>query len=163
MSDSKLLSNFDLDYYAGLFRIPLTAVLSKDLFRSQPAKVGNYIVNLEDSELGGSHWTVIMLTKKLALYYDSFGQPPPQEIIRFVKRFNKKIKIIYSIDQLQSTRSVYCGWFCLLFIHWFAIKHQKSTNYRYLLNQHNALFNIEEREANDMILRKLIKGILDKN
>ena len=55
MSDSKLLSNLDLEYYAGIFKIPLTAVLSKDFFQTQSASVGNYNVNLEDSDLGGSH------------------------------------------------------------------------------------------------------------
>lgn len=162
MTDTELLTNTDLEYYAGLFKIPLNGVFSKDLFESKRPKLGNYVVNLENSDYGGSHWTCLILTKNMAIYYDSFGAPMPQEIIRFVKRFNNKAIIIYSIDQIQHIDSIYCGWFCLELLHWFSVRHKKNTNYRVLLNKHNAQYDLDNRKSNDDVLKFIIKTINDK-
>jgi hypothetical protein len=160
--DTELLTNFDLEYYAGLFKIPLHDVLSKDLFNTIKPKVGGYIINLEDSDLGGSHWTCLILTKyrNLAIYYDSFGKPMPQDIIRFIKRFNKKCNIIYNIDQIQDIDSIYCGYFCLYFLYFFLVKHKKCKHHRYLLNKHNSIFDLENKKSNDNKLKILIKSII---
>lgn len=163
MSDTELLTNTDLEHYAKLFKMPLNGVFSKDLFESKRPKLGNYVINLENSDYGGSHWTCLILTKNIAIYYDSFGQPMPQEIIRFIKRFNKKSIIIYSIDQIQHIDSVYCGWFCLEFLYWYSIKHKKNNKYKVLLNKHNAQFDLDDRKLNDVILKQIIKTIYDKN
>ena len=160
MAETELLSNVDLKYYGQLFQIPLIDVLSKDLFKTITPKVGCYVINLEDSIYNGSHWTAIILTKNMAIYYDSFGGPIPQDILQFIKRFNKKASIIYSIDQIQHKTSVYCGWYCIWFMYYLSVIHKNSTNYKYLLNKHNALFDIENRKSNDNTLKQLIKNII---
>lgn len=75
---SKLLSNLDLKRIAELYNIPLINVLSKDIFDKMKPRAGNYIVNLDDSDSGGTHWTALILNDQYAIYYDSFGMPMPQ-------------------------------------------------------------------------------------
>ena len=149
-------------YYSKLFNIDLIEVLSKDLFSNIKPKIGSYIINLEDSEYGGSHWTTVILKHNIVLYYDSFSMPMPQIIIQFIKRFDKKVKIIYSIDQIQHIKSVYCGWFALWFIIFINVIHKKDTNYRYLLNKHNSMFDLDDKRSNDIKLKKYVKNHIDK-
>ena len=156
---SKLLSNLDLKRLAELYNIPLKNVLSKDIFDKMKPVVGNYVVNLDDSTNGGTHWTGLILNDKYAVYYDSFGMPMPQSILRFIKRFNKKLKIIYSIDQIQHVESVYCGWFVLYLFYFYSVLHAKNKNYPYLLNKHNSIFSLSNRKLNDGILRKLFANM----
>jgi len=163
--ENELLSDIDLKYYANLFNIPLIDVLSKDLFKNISPQNGGYILNLENSEFGGSHWTAFIISNRdnIVLYYDSFGQPIPEDILIFIKRIKSKPKIIYSIDQIQSMDSVYCGWYTLEFLHYFLVEHAKSGNLKYLMNKHNSVFNnLEERKLNDNILKQLIKKIYNK-
>lgn len=84
---------------------------SKDKLPKQ-LKNGWYIVNLEDSdgENGGTHWTCFKYEKNKPIeYYDSFGFPPPIEVMELAKKNN----ILYSNKQIQDTKSTGCGWFCI--------------------------------------------------
>ena len=157
----ELLSNLDLDYYCKLFKINIIQVLSKDLFKNYKAKAGCYIVNLGDSNTGGTHWTSFIINDKIATYFDSFGLIPPQSIVKFIKRYNKHLRIIYSIDQIQDYNSVLCGWFCVYYLYFFNVLHKKNTsNISYLLNNHNQKYDLDNTSKNDGILQLLIKGIL---
>ena len=159
----ELTSNIDLEYFAKLLHIPLNAVLNKDLFRNITPKEGGYIINLQDSKIGdGTHWVALYLNKKIAIYFNSFGISIPTVILNFVKRFNKNIKIIYSIDQIQTMKSIFCGYYCIYFLYFFSVLHKKCSNYTYLLNKHNSIFSIYDKNSNDMILRKLFKNIIEK-
>ena len=158
----ELLSNLDLEYYARKFKIPLNNVLPKDIFNNIIPKSGNYIVNLDNSDGNGSHWTALILTQTCAIYFDSFGQPMPQSILRFIRKYSKSCKIIYSRNQIQALDSVFCGWYCLNFLYFFSAFHRRIINYGVLLNKHNSMFNINDVSANDLILRKMIKNIYDK-
>jgi hypothetical protein len=59
----KVLSNFDLFRIAQEKRIPLNDVIAKDEIKKLK-KDGNYIINLENHNQGGSHWTALILKKK---------------------------------------------------------------------------------------------------
>jgi hypothetical protein len=160
---TELLSNIDLKYYAKLFRIPLINVLSKDIYNKIKPQKGCYIINLQDSDNGnGSHWTALIITDKNALYFDSFGISIPSDILHFIWRYNKKSSVIYSIDGIQSIKSVYCGWYCIYFLYFITVQHNKNKNYRYLMNKHNSIYNLDTKYLNDRILKRLIKNILDK-
>tara|TARA_R100000951_G_C2596715_1_gene166894 strand:+ start:109 stop:615 length:507 start_codon:yes stop_codon:yes gene_type:complete len=160
-----LLSNFDLLNYSKLLNIPLHSVLSKDLFNKVTPKQGGYIINLQDHDKGnGTHWTALVLLNNHAIYYDSYGIVPPSDIRKFVKRYNKKMPILYSTDQIQTLKSVLCGWFCLFFLYYFLVMHKNSkANARYLQNKHNSIFSINNRHLNDKILQALIKNIMIEN
>ena len=60
-------------------KIPLINVIAKDE-EMLLHKNGNYIINLENHNQRGSHWTTLIMTKKGCIYEDSFRQPPPQEV-----------------------------------------------------------------------------------
>lgn len=160
-----LLSNIDLLNYSKLLHIPLHQVLSKDLFAKVRPRRGGYIINLQDHDEGnGTHWTALVLLDNHAIYYDSFGIVPPDDIRKFVRRYDKKMPILYSIDQIQPLKSILCGWYCLFFLYFFTVMHKKSkANARYLQNKHNALFSVNNRQLNDKILQQLIKNIIDNN
>lgn len=160
---TELLSNNDLEYYCKLFDIPLNSVLSKDLFTTIQPKLGCYIINMQDHDVGnGTHWTCLILSKYTAIYYDSYGISIPNDIIQFIRRYNKLCKIIYSIDQIQSMDSILCGWFCIEFLHFMNVRYKKCSNYKYLLNKHNSMFSLKLKKINDQILRRLVFDINSK-
>jgi len=162
MTLTKLLNNYDLEYYCKLLKIPLKAVLNKDLFQKIKAEKGGYIINLQNSNEGpGTHWTCLYIFEDIALYYDSFGIIMPQSIIKFCRKFNPKIRIVYSIDQIQHIDSIYCGWFCLLFLYYMN-RNKNAKQKAELINSHNSMFETKEKHkriGNDNKLKKIIKKI----
>lgn len=161
--NNKLLSNIDLDYFYKKFKIQLNGIYSKDLLKNiKNIKEGNYIINLQDSDKGnGSHWVALTIHNNIAIYYDSFGFSMPNTVMYFIKRYNKKCKIVYSIDQIQNINSVYCGWF-VLFFHLYITKIIKSKNYYgYFINKHNSFFVLNNTLLNDKILKELIKNYIE--
>jgi hypothetical protein len=74
------------------------------------------VLNLENSNQNGSHWTLVHYEPKMKFieYFDSFGISPPKEAIVFMKKFNKKI--FYSDNELQKKDSILCGFFCIEYI-----------------------------------------------
>ena len=48
---------------------------------------GAYIINLQNSNDGnGTHWYCLYIENKHAMYFDSYGGPPPKEVVKFFKR-----------------------------------------------------------------------------
>jgi len=155
----ELLSDQDLKVYAQQLKLPLLAVLQKDMFRNIIPQIGAYIINLESSTVGnGTHWTGLFITEKYAIYYDPYGLPIPTPLIKFIYKSIFKLKIIYSTDQIQEMNSVFCGWFVLYFIYFFNHYH-KVADKKFLLNKHNSLYSLKLKYLNDKILQKLITQI----
>ena len=156
----ELLTNIDLKYYCDLLKLPLNNILNKDLFKTIKSKIGCYIINMQDSDDGnGSHWTGLIINKDIAIFYDSFGLAIPPDIIHFVRRFNKNMKIIYSIDGIQNIKSILCGWYVLEFFYFYYIQNKNCKAYKQLLNIHNNQFINNNSIKNDDILKSKIKLI----
>ena len=49
-------------------------------------KNGNYILNLDNDDRGGTHWVACIINNKYIFYFDSFGYKPP-EIIKSKFKF----------------------------------------------------------------------------
>lgn len=161
---NELLSNLDLTDYCKKLNIPLNGIYNKDLFRTIKPQLGCYIINLQDSDKGnGTHWCCLILKpNNNIIYFDSFGLTLPYDIICFIKRFNSKSKIYYSIDQIQDYDSVYCGWYCLYFLWFHTVLYKKEYNYNgYLINKHNSIFDKKNLLSNDYIIKNLIKNIFN--
>lgn len=159
MKEPELLSNFDLIELYKMFNVKLNKVLSKDLFKYEKPKLGNYVINLDDSNGSGTHWTCLILTKTHSIYFDSFGFSLPNDILRFIHRYNKNCKIIYANSQIQAYRSVLCGYYCFYF-HYFVTKlHRHNRNYKYLMNKYNSIFTKINRNINDKILHKIMNNL----
>jgi len=84
-----------------------------------------YIINMENefNEDGkrneGSHYTCFQVNKhangkKQPIYFDSFGQPPPQIVTDFCGGGH----IPYNTKDIQSLMNSACGWYCLAFLHY---------------------------------------------
>ena len=160
-SKIELLSNIDLEYYCNKLQIPLIEINFKNIFQYIKPKDGAYIINLDDyGNKGGTHWTALIIVKKYALYFDSYGLSIPTPIKKFIF-FNKCKKIYYSIDQIQSLSSNACGYYCLYFIYFITILNKRCTKYKYLINRHNSIYSQDNRYLNDKILQNLIKNIFN--
>ena len=133
-------------------KIPLK-VVSKDEMKSMKPLNGGYIINLQNSDKGtGSHWTALYIYNSYAIYNDSFGSLPPVEIIRFVRRIKRNMKIVYNIDIIQNLKSEACGYFALLFIYF--IHKYRQRDLRKVLIKFTSLFSKRNTEYNDELLKK---------
>lgn len=114
MEKAHPLSNFEIDNmlkdnknYIGTFSRDNTQYLKKNQ---------SLILNLDDKKGNGTHWTAIIKNENGTeiYYFDSFGLPPPQEIVNMYKK--KKNKIKYSSNEIQLPSSIMCGYYCVMFI-----------------------------------------------
>lgn len=93
-------------------KIPLVNIISKDEIDAI-TKNGNYIVNLENHNQNGSHWTALCMSAKKCLYMDSFSMPPPEKLFDYLEKKYKKVN--YNRMEIQDMDSTYCGYFCIAF------------------------------------------------
>lgn len=157
---SKLLSNHDLENYCKMLKIKLNNINYKDKIKINT--VGAYIINLDHSSpldgFDGTHWVALYITDTEALYFDSYGFKPPPIVLKKLRKFNSKLKIIINHNQYQTIESVFCGWYCLLFL--YMCNKNSNAKMRTILGKIRAKFHYdEERYLNDSILQKNIKRI----
>ena len=154
----ELTSNIDLEYYCKLLKINLHACTSKNLLHQIKPKQGCYIINLQDSTAGnGTHWCCFIISESTVTYFDPFGVLPPPDVIRFAKRYKRNIKIIYSLDKIQDLTSIYCGWYNLYYLYYMTTHKCKQKGY--LLNKHNALYDLQNEKENDNKIKQLIEKL----
>jgi len=147
----KILSNFDIIRIAKEKRIPLNAVIAKDQV-DKLSKDGNYIINLENHNQQGSHWTALIMSAKNCLYFDSFGMPPPEAVYQFLEK--KYGKVPFSKMEIQDMDSSFCGYFCLEFLKY--VQERRGTLIQ-KMQSFQKLFKKNTKE-NDAILEKLFSA-----
>lgn len=125
--------------------IPLADIIFKDEVPDKIEYNKAYIINLED-EYGedgtlnsGSHWTCLFIRKYPndnveAIYFDSFGMPPPEDVKEKVMKFTKK-KLPFNTKNIQSLMGNACGWFCCAYLH-FINNFSHRTGDLYLDTEH---------------------------
>ena len=102
----KPLTNHELLKYAKLFKIKnfrgvfMRDTLPKNRFKS----IESGIVNLDSNKSQGTHWVCYYGNN----YFDSFGLPPPDEVVKYMKT-----PIFYNSNEIQDRQSVTCGHLCL--------------------------------------------------
>jgi hypothetical protein len=91
----------------------------------------SYIINLQSefndkgNRNNGTHWVALVTDNRSnAIYFDSFGSPPPTSIIKLLKKY--KYKYGYTNKVIQNIRSDLCGYFAVAFIY-FLTKHPSRT------------------------------------
>jgi len=84
---------------------------------SLPMQINNHeatVVNLDSKRNEGTHWCLIYNSPndhKLVYYFDSYGQPPPKLVEKYLRTSGKKIQ--YNTSDLQKLSSTMCGYFCV--------------------------------------------------
>ncbi len=155
MEQLGLTSNIDLIELGKKYKLKLNAVLCKDQYKGVKVKNGCYIINLDDSENGGTHWTALYIDNLRCCYWDSFGGKIPTDILRFIKKSKCK-KIIYNLDTIQNINSEACGYYCVAFLNHIS-KHNKNMGHS--MNKFNSLFNKNNTKHNKQILKEYLKNI----
>ena len=74
----------------------------------------NYIINLGNPHIGGSHWCAT----SQGYYFDPFGIDPPPQLEN----------LQWTPLQIQSIRTGYCGNYCMLWLY-YAIRNEQDQFY----------------------------------
>lgn len=91
-----------------------------------PLKIKNKecgIINLDNNDGVGTHWTAYVKNGNNIIYFDSFGNlKPPTETIKYFNSFRKRnttkhIIIQYNHDNFQEYNTFNCGHLCLDFLY----------------------------------------------
>lgn len=116
-------------------KVPLVFCDFKDRLAKKKLQYNkSYIINMENEldEDGhkneGSHYTCFQVNKypngkKEGIYFDSFGQPPPQIVETFTG-----MKLPYQTKDIQSLMNSACGWYCLAFLHFINASEYRSKH-----------------------------------
>jgi hypothetical protein len=119
--------------------IPLGGVFFKDEI-PKPEFNKTYFINMEDSvdEKGqmnpGTHWVCFQVNKypsgeEAPIYFDSYGQSPPQNVKQAISSITKK-HLPHTTKDIQSLMNNACGYYCLAFAHYInSSKHRSGSLY----------------------------------
>jgi hypothetical protein len=110
MDGDKALSNIDIDKYVKVLKIKnfRGCYMRDELKNLKSNNIECGVLNLNLSKEPGSHWTCWYKTKTKKYYFNSFGLPPPKELVDYLGS-----PILYSTFQLQGMNDQNCGKWCL--------------------------------------------------
>lgn len=79
-------------------------------------KIESGIINLDNNDGPGTHWTAYKKTETEIFYFDSFGnlRPPLEALVYF--QSNGPSKVFYNYDMYQDFNNFNCGHLCLQFL-----------------------------------------------
>lgn len=81
----------------------------RDELKGQANPNESLIVNMDESSGKGTHWTSLFVTETSSYYFDSFGLPPPKEVINYCPNNNR----FYNTFKIQKPEEVICGHYCV--------------------------------------------------
>lgn len=144
---SNELSNFQILQILDDFNIKINGVCMKDQLPDK-LKLGFYVINLQSSTQGnGTHWVALYYSPILSIYFDSFGFPPPLEVIDKIRPY------VYNNKDLQHIYSTACGYYCIAFIKFLYHKTDKVKAYEIFES-----FFSNKTYKNDDILNNLLQN-----
>lgn len=96
-------------------KIPINGIFSiHDMPTKLTKRKGNYIFLISPPEhKQHGHWVALKVRKDKSLYFDSYGIPPPEEIVKISNTSNG---IIFNKNQIQKINENNCGLFCIEFL-----------------------------------------------
>lgn len=137
-------SDTQLKEYTEKMGLPLNNILMRDEM-NELKKDGFYIINLDNSNGNGTHWTSLYFHPLNSCYFDSYGFVPPLEVEQKIKPY------IYNDADIQDFNSEACGYYALAFIKFLNDKTNKEVAFKEFLK----LFKNNTKE-NDDILKKYL-------
>ena len=103
------LTNFELLDAAKKLNISnFRGVFSRDELPKKPRRTECGVLNLDDSNGSGSHWVVFSKNGNEQIYFDSYGLPPPTELLQYLRG-----QVLYNSERIQPNNEVFCGHLCL--------------------------------------------------
>ena len=119
------LSNFQMLDAAKKLKIKnMRGVFVRDELPKRSKKVECGILNLDNSQGNGTHWTAWIKNGNEKLYFDSFGLAPPVELVKYPKD-----PVYYNSERIQPDCEMYCGHLCL-----YVLKKCESENFQQVIN-----------------------------
>lgn len=118
----KALTNFELLEACEDLKIKnFKGVCMRDQLPKRCPKNGCGILNLDTNDGSGTHWVCWFKKGQKKHYFDSYGLPPPNELVRFLGR-----GILYPTEQIQKN-GVICGHLCLFVLSRLSKGHDLQT------------------------------------
>jgi hypothetical protein len=108
-------TSLELQNICNHLNIKLNGIMMKDQLNTKNIKNGCYIINLENHNQDGSHWTALFKNKNKYYYADSFGVVPPQTLLDNLK-INPN-NLFYNDKQIQDLKSQRCGFYAIYFLY----------------------------------------------
>lgn len=138
-------TNTQLMNFAEKMKLPLNDILMRDEM-NELNNDGFYIINLDDSNGNGTHWTSLYYHPLNSYYCDSFGFVPPLEVEEKIKPYH------YNDADIQDFNSEACGYYCLAFIKFLHDKNNKELAFKEFLRMFG-----NNTKKNDNILEKYLE------
>jgi hypothetical protein len=95
------------------------SVLCKDQLTQTAPADEIYVINMQSHDQGdrmGTHWVCLFKAALHFIYFDSFGEPPPIDVVNWIQRHRMRLRTYYSNIQLQQDTASSCGWWCIMVI-----------------------------------------------
>ena len=147
------LSNSDLISICIKLKIKLVGVFMKDELNSD-LKQGCYIINLQNHDENGSHWTAFIKDKNDIYYYDSFGVVPPQNLYDiFIIDSNS---LYYNTSDDQNFDATSCGWWSIAYLYYMTNSKGPMLN---RMKKFDHKFRKKDTKLNEIDLKKYISKI----
>ncbi len=170
-----MLTNTDIETLAPRMGIPLAFCDFKDLLPKKIQGDKLYIINLEDEQdketreiNDGSHWVGFQVRtykngrKPEAVYFDSYGKPPPKVVIQRIKEgFN--VPVWHPTKDVQSIVNNACGFYQLAWGHYvndprFISKGGLKEDTEEFLSPFNDLNKTHDYQQNEFILKHFFQA-----
>lgn len=104
------LTNFDIEIEARRLKIKnWRGVFMRDEFPANPHNNECGVFNLDTNR--GTHWVCYNKKEGILRYFDSFGLPPPVELLNYIGK-PEGFSLEYNTFQLQKNEPI-CGHLCL--------------------------------------------------
>jgi hypothetical protein len=152
-----MLTNYDIEDICKSLQLPLVGVFSKDELPKRHY-IGSYYINMENSDEGnGTHWIFCKINDDgKALYFDSFGIYPPENIDTFLTMFKPFMR---SNRQIQDIRSESCGKFCLMCDNYINDELKLGNDLEDAFEKFLTVWS-DDTKKNDRILNEMMKKLL---
>jgi len=122
-----MLTDTQIEELAKRMSVPLEGCYFKDELPKIIKPNRTYIINIQDSEDDngnqneGTHWTMLQVQETpngtvKPIYFDPYGQPPPEQCKKSVQKTFKK-HLPHTTKDIQSLMNNACGFYCLALAH----------------------------------------------
>lgn len=116
----RALTNIDIHKYVKKLKIKhFRGVFMRDSLPKKIHQVETGVINLDDQDGPGTHWTAYKKFPNLVIYFDSYGNlKPPAKAIQYFQS-NGACKILFNHDAVQFMKNsdFHCGHLCISFLY----------------------------------------------